>query len=162
MILTLHNLQPAVRRKPRKRVGRGNAAGQGTYAGRGLKGQHARTGGGTRPGFEGGRTTLILQTPKMRGKGFKPLLRKEVSINVDALNIFGSGETVTLKSLIDRGIVSYGPVKILGAGELSKKLTVKIPVSSSARAKIEKAGGEVTQSAKQKVQNINKLNTTSA
>jgi len=145
MAVELHTLKTS-RITRRKRVGRGNSAGQGTYAGRGLKGQHARSGGNIRPGFEGGRTSLILQTPKIRGKGFKSFRPKVVAVNVRDLNVFKSGEIVSEKTLKKRGIIKSGPVKILGHGELRHKLEVRVPVSSSAKKKIEQAGGKVVSS----------------
>lgn len=143
MLVGLHNLQLKVKRKARKRVGRGNAAGQGTYAGRGGKGQKARSGGSIRPGFEGGRTTLIRQTPKMRGKGFRSLNPEAEVVKVRQLNVFLEGEKVTLQNLKQKGLADRGPVKILAGGDLSKKLEVAVPTSAAAKAQIEKAGGKV-------------------
>lgn len=143
MDIELHNLKPGFKRKARKRVGRGNAAGQGTFAGRGGKGQTARSGGSIRPGFEGGRTTLIMQTPKMRGKGFRSLAPEAEVVKVSKLNVFSNGERVTFKSLKARGLVDREPVKVLAGGTLTKKLEVMVPVSASARKAIEKAGGKV-------------------
>lgn len=145
--LTLDNLKPNVPKKPHRRRGRGNAAGLGTYAGKGIKGQHARAGNSHKPGFEGGRTTLIAQTPKMRGKGFRPLFAAPQVLDVSALNIFEDGQVVTLKLLQSKGLVDSGPVKILGGGEITKKLEVKLPVSQSAAEKIRKAGGTVAKDA---------------
>lgn len=143
MVISLKNLKPAVRRRKIKRLGRGNASGQGTFSGRGSKGQHARSGSSTRPGFEGGRTTLIMQTTKARGRGFHSLQVKPVALNVESLNRFSDNDVISVKSLIQKGMVKSGPVKILGDGELKKKLEVHLPVSASAKKKIEKAGGRV-------------------
>ncbi|MCL5436194.1 MAG: 50S ribosomal protein L15 [Patescibacteria group bacterium] len=141
--MELFNLKPVVKRKARKRVGRGNAAGQGTFAGRGGKGQTARSGGSIRPGFEGGRTTLIMQTPKLRGKGFRSLSPEAEVVKVSELNVFTNAEKVTFKSLKAKGLVDREPVKILAGGTLTKELEVMVPVSASAREVIEKAGGKV-------------------
>lgn len=143
MQIRLHNLQPAVKRKAPKRVGRGNSAGQGTTAGRGGKGQTARSGSGRRAGFEGGRTTLIMQTPKLRGKGFRSLNPEAAVVKLEQLNVFADGEAVTLNSLKKKNLVDRGPVKILSGGILKKKLEVYLPVSGSAQLAIEKAGGSV-------------------
>lgn len=143
MAFSLHHITPNVKRKARKRVGRGNASGHGTFAGRGTKGQKARTGGGIRPGFEGGRTTLIMQTPKKRGKGFHSLKADAEGINVDKLNRFKDGDVVTLKTLISSGLAHTSTVKILGNGDLKKKLEIRVPVSKTAKEKIEKIGGSI-------------------
>ena len=143
MNLSLHNLTSHFSRKKRLRVGRGNSAGKGTYAGRGLKGQKARSGGNIAPGFEGGRTTIISQTPKMRGKGFKSGRLASRGVNVDKLNVFNDGDVVSLRKLIKSGLVKSGPVRILGHGDLKKKLQIQVPSSVQARKKIEAAGGSV-------------------
>lgn len=133
--------------KRRKVVGRGLGSGHGTYSTRGGKGQTARTGHSKMPaGFEGGRQPLIRQLPKLRG--FKSLRRKTVALNLDILNMFNDNDVVTILALQQKGLVkpfghgSLPPVKIL-AGKLSKKLTVKVPVSAAARQAIEAAGGTV-------------------
>ena len=143
MDIALHNLHSKIRRKKTKTVGRGNASGHGTFSTRGIKGQHARSGGSHPAGFEGGRSSIIVQTPKMRGKGFISHRPRSVGVNVEALNVFDNGENVTVVTLMKRGIIESGPVKILGEGKLSKKLTVNVPASASARDKIEKAGGKI-------------------
>ena len=143
MNITLYNQKPAVRKKARKRVGRGNSAGQGTFGGRGGKGQTARAGGNIRPGFEGGRTTLIMQTPKRRGKGFRSINAESEVIDLNKLNVFSDGQSVTLQTLIARGLAHTKKVKILLRGELKRKLEVAVPVSASAAHAIEKAGGKV-------------------
>lgn len=132
-------------RKKSKRPGRGNASGLGTYAGRGMNGQNCRTGGGTRPGFEGGQTPLYRKMPKL--KGFKNVNRVNFQVvNVEKLNNFEDNEEIDITKLYEKKYISNKaqPVKILGDGELSKKLIVKVDkVSSSAKAKIEKAKGQV-------------------
>lgn len=147
MEIELHNLKPGFKRKARKRVGRGNASGQGTYSGRGGKGQTARSGGSIPAGFEGGRTTLIMQTPKMRGKGFRSIKPEAEAISASRLNIFSDGDRVSLKTLIEKGLAEGPRVKILSGGKLSKKLNVEVPVSAKAREQITQAGGQVAGSA---------------
>ena len=126
-----------------KRKGRGHATGNGKTAGRGHKGQKARSGGGVRIGFEGGQMPLARRIPK---RGFHNIFAKPLeSVNVSALEKFEDGAVVDAKALLDAGILSkctYG-VKILGNGEITKKLTVKASAfSESAKAKIEAAGGK--------------------
>ena len=143
--MDLSNLSPAMgsRQSDNFRRGRGHGSGNGKTAGKGHKGQKARS-GATRPGFEGGQMPLYRRLPK---RGFKNRNTKDiVAINVDVLNRFEDGAEVTLESLLASGAVSRlgDGVKILGNGELSKKLTVKVSaVSESAKAKIEAAGGTV-------------------
>ena len=125
-----------------KRKGRGHATGNGKTAGRGHKGQKARSGGGTRIGFEGGQMPLARRIPK---RGFNNIFAKPLeAINVSALDKFEDGAVVDAQALLDAGILSkcvYG-VKILGNGEISKKLTVKASAfSETAKEKIEAAGG---------------------
>ena len=145
--MQLHDLHPAEgSKKARKRVGRGNSAGQGTTAGRGTKGQLSRSGGGKGVGFEGGQTPLAMRLPKL--PGFKNHNRVEYApVNVSRLEkLYEDGETVDAESLLAKGVIKhdYIPVKVLGDGELTKKLTVKVDkVSASAKAKIEAAGGKV-------------------
>ena len=125
-----------------KRKGRGIGSGKGKTAGRGHKGQWARSGGGVRPGFEGGQMPLHRRLPK---RGFTNIFGKKFAvISVSDLECFENGSTVTVDELINAGLVKkvYDGVKILGNGELSKKLTVKASAfSESAKEKIEKAGG---------------------
>lgn len=132
-------------KKPRKRVGRGDSSGHGTYSGRGQKGQKARAGGKMRPGFEGGQLPLIKRLPKKRG--FFNMFRKEYSVvNVDQLNSFEAGAQVTIEGLITAGLIkaSRQPVKVLAGGEIDRALTVKAhKFSAAAKAKIEAAGGTV-------------------
>lgn len=126
-----------------KRKGRGHATGNGKTAGRGNKGQKARSGGGTRIGFEGGQMPLARRIPK---RGFHNIFAKPLeAINVSALNKFEDGAEVDVKALLDAGVLSqcrYG-VKIIGHGEITKKLTVKASAfSETAKQKIEAAGGK--------------------
>ena len=125
------------------RVGRGHGSGNGKTAGKGHKGQKARSGGGVRPGFEGGQMPLYRRLPK---RGFKNRNSVEiVGINVDLLNRFEDGAVVTVESMIQAGIIKNprDGVKILGKGELSKKLTVQANAfSASAKEKIEAIGGK--------------------
>ncbi|HOQ16299.1 MAG TPA: 50S ribosomal protein L15 [Defluviitaleaceae bacterium] len=127
----------------RTRKGRGHASGLGKTSGRGHKGQKARSGGGVRPGFEGGQMPLYRRLPK---RGFTNINSKEiVAINVDRLNIFEDGTEVTVDTLKEAGIIKNPKdgVKILGNGDLNKKLTVKVnQFSKKAVEKIEAAGGK--------------------
>ena len=142
--MKLHELSPAAgSTKEAYRKGRGAGSGNGKTGGRGHKGQKARSGGGVRIGFEGGQMPLARRTPK---RGFNNIFAKPLeAINLTALNKFDDGATVTVNELLEKGILSkcvYG-VKVLGAGKLSKKLTVKANAfSASAKAKIEEAGGK--------------------
>jgi large subunit ribosomal protein L15 len=141
--MKLHELKPAPgSRRPRKRVGRGIAAGQGKTAGRGTKGQKARAGGGVRPGFEGGQNPLYRRLPK---RGFTNPNRKEYAvINVKDLNRFDEGTVVTPELLKEKGIVKNlkDGLKVLGDGDLSVNLTVKAhKFSRTAEEKIAAAGG---------------------
>jgi large subunit ribosomal protein L15 len=144
----LSNLKPPKgSRKSKKRVGRGPGSGMGTYSSRGLKGQNSRSGGGVREGFEGGQTPLIKRIPK---KGFNRVKSYKVSIiNVEKLDRFKDGEEVTLEKLEQIGLVSKRDrVKILGFGDIKKKLTVHAhDFSKSAKEKVEKAGGEIVKDA---------------
>jgi large subunit ribosomal protein L15 len=142
--MKLHELSPAAgSTKERKRIGRGAGSGQGKTAGKGHKGQKARAGRGMRPGFEGGQMPLQRRLPK---RGFNNIFAKNiVSVNVGTLEKFENGAVVDTQALIDAGIVknSFDGVKVLGNGNLTKKLTVKVTAfSESAKAKIEAAGGK--------------------
>ncbi len=142
--MKLHELSPAAgSAKPVYRKGRGPASGNGKTAGKGHKGQNARTGGGVRPGFEGGQIPLYRRLPK---RGFHNVFAKHYTIvNVDALNVFEDGSVVSADTLIENGIINdiQDGIKILGNGEISKKLTVKASIfSASAKEKIEAAGGK--------------------
>jgi len=141
--MKLHELKPAEgSRKERKRLGRGIGSGQGKTAGKGHKGQNARSGGGVRLGFEGGQTPLFRRLPK---RGFTNVSRKEYAVvNLDALNRFEEGTEVTPELLIETGVVSNekAGIKILAKGNVEKKLTVKAhKFSSAAKEAIEAAGG---------------------
>ncbi|MDQ0201783.1 50S ribosomal protein L15 [Neobacillus ginsengisoli] len=141
--MKLHELKPAEgSRKERKRLGRGIGSGQGKTAGKGHKGQNARSGGGVRLGFEGGQTPLFRRLPK---RGFTNISRKEYAVvNLDALNRFEDGTEVTPELLIETGVVSNekAGIKILAKGNVEKKLTVKAnKFSSAAKEAIEAAGG---------------------
>ena len=142
--MKLHELSPVPGSNPKAyRKGRGNGSGNGKTAGRGQKGQWARSGGGVRVGFEGGQMPLARRIPK---RGFHNIFAKPLeAINVSALDKFEDGAVVTANELLEAGILSkceYG-VKILGKGEISKKLTVKANAfSASAKEKIEAAGGK--------------------
>ena len=143
--MKLHDLSPAAgSTKERKRIGRGPASGQGKTAGKGHKGQKARAGRGMRAGFEGGQMPLQRRIPK---RGFNNIFATEMAIaNVAALDkYFEDGATVTIDALIEKGIIkkTLDGVKILGNGELTKKLTVQANAfSDSAKSKIEAAGGK--------------------
>ena len=142
--MKLHELSPAAgSTKEAYRKGRGAGSGNGKTGGRGHKGQKARSGGGVRIGFEGGQMPLARRIPK---RGFHNIFAKPLeSVNVSALEKFEDGAVVDAKVLLDAGVLSkctYG-VKILGNGEITKKLTVKASAfSESAKAKIEAAGGK--------------------
>ena len=141
--IRLHTLKntPGSRRPP-KRVGRGESSGSGKIAGRGHKGQMARSGYKRKPGFEGGQMRLIL---RIRKHGFTPLTRREYTpVNVGALQAFEDGAAVGMADMLEKGFVRNTklPVKILGDGEFTRKLTVRAAAfSAAARKKIEAAGG---------------------
>ena len=144
--MKLHELRPpAGGKKKRKRVGRGNASGQGTYAGRGRKGQGARSGGGKGPYFEGGQLPLVRRLPVKRG--FTNIWRVEYAgVNLNRLDRFEAGTEVSPETLAAAGIIKSAkvPVKILGHGEVDRPLNVKAQrFSASAREKIVTAGGTV-------------------
>ncbi|MGE8207264.1 50S ribosomal protein L15 [Heyndrickxia sp. NPDC080065] len=141
--MKLHELKPAEgSRKERNRVGRGIGSGNGKTAGKGHKGQNARSGGGVRPGFEGGQTPLFRRLPK---RGFTNINRKEYAIvNLDSLNRFEDGTEITPVLLVETGVISKekAGIKILANGKLEKKLSVKAhKFSSAAKEAIEAAGG---------------------
>lgn len=143
--MKLHELKPAEgSRHARKRVGRGIGSGLGKTSGRGHKGQNARSGGGVRPGFEGGQTPLFQRLPK---RGFYNFNRKEYAIvNLEQLNRFEDGTVVTPELLLETRVIRKlkNGVKILGKGTVEKKLTVKAhKFSDSAKEAIESAGGNV-------------------
>ncbi len=129
--------------KRRKVVGRGLGSGHGTYSTRGNKGQTARSGHSKMPvGFEGGLQPLIRQLGKNRG--FKSLAEKATAVKLDSLSVFADGDEITIASLKAKGLLtrSAGRVKLLD-GKLARKLTVKVPVSQTAKKAIESAGGTV-------------------
>lgn len=148
--IRLHDLRPAPgSKKRRKRVARGNAGKGGTYAGRGRKGQGARSGGTKQPWFRG-MSTRMNRMPYVRGTGFRLVSRTVYRIvNVERLNDkYEDGEEVTPENLLERGLIKKArmPVKVLGHGELQKALTVKAHAfSESARQKIEAAGGQAVE-----------------
>lgn len=141
-----HELRPPRgSRKQHKRVGRGNASGHGTYAGRGVKGQQARAGSGPPRGFEGGQTALIRRLPRRRGF-HNPFRVEYTAVNLRDLARFPAQTEVTPETLREAGVVRSlrNPIKVLGDGELSAAITVRAHrVSAGARAKIEAAGGTV-------------------
>jgi large subunit ribosomal protein L15 len=130
-------------KKARKRVGRGNGSGHGTYSGRGLKGQKARAGGHIRPGFEGGQLPLIKRLPKKRG--FHNHFRVEYTvIDLSALNTFEAGSEITVDVLNKSGLLHSinKPVKVLANGDVDRPLKIKLnKYSATAKSKIEAAGG---------------------
>ena len=153
--LSLHTLKPAQPRKARKRVGRGLGSGKGRYSGRGIKGQKSRSGSHSmRPGFEGGQMPIYMRLGKQRGPYSKdampigPHRTSTVPVNLRDLDrVFDDGAEVTLEALIEKGLIknSKTDVKILGQGDLKKKLSVTAHAfSASAREKIEAAGGSAT------------------
>jgi large subunit ribosomal protein L15 len=145
--MNLNDLRPVEgSTQKRKRVGRGTGSGKGKTSGRGQKGQNSRTGGGVRPNFEGGQLPLTKRLPKLRG--FNNRFKVEyVPVNLDELDrLFEGGAEVSPEALAGAGLVGNAndPVVVLGRGEVSKALTVKVQrISASARQKIEAAGGSV-------------------
>lgn len=142
--MKLHEMKPAEgSTRGKRRVGRGLGSGMGKQSTRGAKGQNARSGGGVRPGFEGGQMPLYRRLPK---RGFKNVLAKRYAeVNVEQLNAFENGETVTPAALIEMGILKnvLDGVRVLGNGELTKSLTVEAQgFTKSAQQKIEAAGGK--------------------
>src|SRR2546421_2626951 len=151
--LNLSSLKPAQARKDRKRVGRGLGSGKGRYAGRGIKGQKSRAGSHKmRAGFEGGQMPIYMRMGKQRGSTSKdampigPFRTATVPVNLRDLDRFDAGAEVTPESLVEKGLLKNTKidVKILGSGELQKKLIVRVhKISATAREKIEAAGGTV-------------------
>ena len=145
--MQLNDLRPAPgSKKSRKRIGRGNSSGYGTTAGRGQNGQLSRSGGGKGAGFEGGQQPLAMRLPKL--PGFRNINRVEYApVNVSRLEgLFSDDDVVDAEALVAKGVIKSAltPVKVLGDGEITKKLTVRVDkVSASAQAKIEAAGGKV-------------------
>ena len=143
--MKLHELQPAIGSTTApKRLGRGVGSQLGKTSGKGHKGAKARSGGGKRPGFEGGQMPLTRRIPK---RGFTNIFAKEyATVNVSALNVFEDGTVITNEALIEAGLIkkALDGVKVLGGGELTKKLTVAVDkVTESAKQKIEAIGGKV-------------------
>jgi large subunit ribosomal protein L15 len=151
--LSLSNLTPAQPREDRKRVGRGLGSGKGRYSGRGIKGQKSRAGSHKmKAGFEGGQTKLFMRIGKLRGATSKdampigPFRTYTVPVNIRDLDRFDAGEEVTPETLVSKRLIknTRTDVKLLGVGEISKKLTVRVhAISGTAREKIEAAGGTV-------------------
>ncbi len=143
--MKLHELSPAEgSTKEVFRKGRGTGSGNGKTAGKGHKGQNARSGGGVRPGFEGGQLPLYRKLPKRGFKNYR-FGKKYATINVQSLNKFNDGDVVDSAALLAQGIVKnvFDGIKILGEGEITKKLTVKAAVfSANAKEKIEAVGGK--------------------
>ncbi len=143
--MKLHELKPAEgSKKRRKRIGRGESSGYGKTAGKGAKGQNARSGGGVRPGFEGGQMPIHRRLPK---RGFTPYAQKKVAVvNVKDLFRFDANSLIDEAALRDAGLVKgvYDQVKLLGKGEISVPVTIKLHlISASAKEKILAAGGSV-------------------
>jgi large subunit ribosomal protein L15 len=152
--LTLSTLKPAQKRRDRKRIGRGTGSGKGRYSGRGIKGQKARAGSHKmRAGFEGGQNPIYMRVGKQRGSTSKdampvgPHRTETVPVNLRDLDRFDDGAEVTLETLVEAGLIKHTrtDVKILGVGDLKKKLKVTAHAfSATAREKIEQAGGTAT------------------
>ena len=151
--LNLSNLQPAQARKDRKRIGRGPGSGKGKFSGRGVKGQKSRSGSHKmRAGFEGGQMPIYMRIGKLRGSTSKdampigPFRTETAPINLRDLDRFESGDVVTPETLVEKRLLKNTKidVKLLGTGEVSKKLTIRVhAISASAREKIEAAGGTI-------------------
>jgi large subunit ribosomal protein L15 len=162
--LNLSNLQPAQPREARKRVGRGLGSGKGRFSGRGIKGQKSRAGShAMRAGFEGGQMPLTMRIPKLRGSTSKdampvgPFRTYSQPVNLRDLDRFDAGEEVTPESLKAKGLIRTvrKDVKLLGVGELTKKLTISVhAASASAREKVEAAGGTLTLLKEPKVKRV--------
>jgi large subunit ribosomal protein L15 len=151
--MNLSNLQPAQEREDRKRIGRGQGSGKGRYSGRGLKGQKSRAGSHKmRAGFEGGQMPIQMRMGKLRGSTSKdampvgPFRTSTVPVNIRDLDRFEAGDVVTPEALVAKRLIknTKTDVKLLGVGEVSKKLTIRLhAISGTAREKIEAAGGTV-------------------
>ena len=152
--LNLTSLKPAQSRKDRKRIGRGIGSGKGRYSGRGIKGQKSRAGSHKmRAGFEGGQMPIYMRLGKLRGATSKdampigPFRTSTAPVNVGSLDRFAEGAEVTPESLVEVGLLknTKTDVKLLGNGELKKKLTIRVhAISATAREKVEQAGGTVS------------------
>ncbi len=146
--MQLHDLKPNEgSKKLRKRIGRGHGSGSGKTAGRGVKGQNSRQGGGVRLYHQGGNLPFFRKLPFMRGEGFSPLNRvRYAEVNLDALHGFAAGAEVTPETLAEAGVLKdkKKPIKIMGRGDVNVALKIKVhKVTDGARQKIEKAGGSV-------------------
>jgi len=151
--LSLSNLQPAQPREDRKRIGRGIGSGKGRYAGRGIKGQKSRAGSNKmRPGFEGGQMPIYMRIGKLRGSTsadampIGPFRTSTQPVNFRDIDRFDAGDEVTPETLVEKRVIknTRTDVKLLGVGEVTKKLTIRVhAISASAREKIEAAGGTV-------------------
>ena len=151
--LNMSNLQPAQEREDRKRVGRGPGSGKGRYAGRGIKGQKSRAGSHKmRAGFEGGQMPIQMRMGKLKGSTSKdampvgPFRTSTVPVNIRDLERFEAGDEVTPETLVEKRLIknTKTDVKLLGVGDIAKKLTVRVhAISGTAREKIEAAGGTV-------------------
>ncbi|MCM1298535.1 MAG: 50S ribosomal protein L15 [Firmicutes bacterium] len=143
--MKLHELSPAPgSNREVKRIGRGHGSGWGKTAGKGHKGQWARSGGGVKPGFEGGQTKLAMRIPK-RGFNNKNFATVYATVNVSDLDRFDNGAVIDAEALVEAGLLkkTFDGIKVLGKGEISKSLTVKAAkFSESAKSKIEGAGGK--------------------
>jgi large subunit ribosomal protein L15 len=152
--LNLSSLKPAQSQKARKRVGRGLGSGKGRYSGRGIKGQKSRSGSHKmRAGFEGGQMPIYMRVGKQRGATSKdampigPFRTSTAPVNVGSLDTFADGAEVTPEALVEKGLIknTKTDVKLLGNGELKKKLTIRVhAISATAREKVEGAGGTVS------------------
>src|SRR5438093_5445088 len=152
--LNLSSLKPAQTAKARKRIGRGLGSGKGRYSGRGIKGQKARSGSHKmRAGFEGGQMPIYMRVGKQRGATSKdampigPFRTSTAPVNVGSLDRFDDGAEVTPESLVEKGLIrnTKTDVKLLGNGDLKKKLTIRVhAISATAREKVEAAGGSVS------------------
>jgi large subunit ribosomal protein L15 len=139
--------------KQKRRLGRGIGSGRGKTAGKGHKGQNARSGGGVRPGFEGGQMPLFRRVAR-RGFSNYPFKREYTIINLSDLSGFSSGDKVTRETLLKKGLIKKrdGQIKLLGKGEINKKLEIEVDkISSNAKDKISKAGGTVKELTEPKV-----------
>lgn len=139
-----HTLKPTPG-STKNRIRRGRGQTHGNYSGRGMKGQGARSGGGVRPGFEGGQTPLSRRMPKLKGF-LNPNKETYLALNLNQLNAFEDGETVDVKTLKEKNVIKKtGKIKLLGTGELKSKLKIVVDcASASAIKKAEKAGATVT------------------
>jgi large subunit ribosomal protein L15 len=171
--LNLSNIRPAQPRRDRKRIGRGQGSGKGRYSGRGIKGQKARSGSHKmRAGFEGGQMPVYMRTPKQRGSTSKdampivPFMTRTVPVNLRDLEArFDAGAEVTPDSLVEKRLIKHTrtDVKILGVGDLTKKLSVTAHAfSATAREKIEAAGGSVVELRERNVRTKKKVKPTTA